>query len=190
MNYIVAQLLLHCTETFAFWLFVSLIEDCEMRDIYEPELSGLFKHGFMIDLLIKANLHDLHNRMLESNCIRASIFAGEWIFGLFASVIPCDQMGDFFDQFFKHKWIFFYKLILSLFKSHEDRIHSEEDFYDFLRHLKFQSIQTSGSPMDKDMDYGSFRESLVLIESSIVSSIANAEFDKIHLQPIVEERKS
>ena len=45
MNFIVAQLLLHCTETFAFWLFVALIEDCEMRDIYEEKLSGLFKHS-------------------------------------------------------------------------------------------------------------------------------------------------
>lgn len=56
MNFIVAQLLLHCSETFAFWLFVALIEDCEMRDIYEPELSGLFKHSLMIELLMQANL--------------------------------------------------------------------------------------------------------------------------------------
>jgi hypothetical protein len=27
MNFIVAQLLLHCSETMAFWLFVALIED-------------------------------------------------------------------------------------------------------------------------------------------------------------------
>ena len=28
MNFIVGQLLLHCSETMAFWLFVALIEDC------------------------------------------------------------------------------------------------------------------------------------------------------------------
>ena len=52
MNFIVAQLLLHCSETFAFWLFVALIEDCEMRDVYEDGLSGLFKHSLMIEVLI------------------------------------------------------------------------------------------------------------------------------------------
>ena len=107
MNFIVAQLLLHCSETFAFWLFVALIEDCEMRDIYEPELTGLFKHSFMIELIIQANLPHLHARLTENN-IRANVYASEWIFGLFASVIPCDHMGDFIDLFFKHKWIFFY----------------------------------------------------------------------------------
>ena len=45
-------------------------------------------------------------------------------------------MGDFFDLFFKHKWIFFYQLILSLLKKHEDKIINEEDFYHFMRQLK------------------------------------------------------
>lgn len=88
MNFIVAQLLLHCSETFAFWLFVSLIEDCEMRDIYEPELSGLFKHSSMIELLVQANLPKLHKKLTESH-IKPIVYASEWIFGLFASVIPC-----------------------------------------------------------------------------------------------------
>jgi hypothetical protein len=34
MNFIVGSLLMHCAEEAAFWLFVSLIEDYEMRDIY------------------------------------------------------------------------------------------------------------------------------------------------------------
>ena len=96
MNFIVAQLLLHCSETFAFWLFVALIEDCEMRDIYEPELSGLFKHSAMIELLLQANLPDLHQRLIDGN-IRANVYASEWIFGLFSSVIPCEYMGNFLD---------------------------------------------------------------------------------------------
>jgi len=45
MNFVVASLLLHCSEVIAFWLFVSLIEDCEMRDNYMPKLPGLFKHS-------------------------------------------------------------------------------------------------------------------------------------------------
>ena len=107
MNFIVAQLLLHCSETFAFWLFVALIEDCEMRDVYEPELSGLFKHSLMIEVLIQANLPTLHTLLTEGN-IRAHVFASEWIFGLFASIIPTEYIDHFFDNFYEHKWIFFY----------------------------------------------------------------------------------
>ena len=52
MNFIVAQLLLHCSEVFAFWLFVALIKECDMRDIYGPRLNGLFKHSLVIEVLI------------------------------------------------------------------------------------------------------------------------------------------
>ena len=99
-----------------------------MRDIYEPELSGLFKHSYMIEILIQANLPILHKRLTESS-IKPIVFASEWIFGLFASVIPCEFMGDFFDSFFKHKWIFFYQLILTLLKNHETEISDAEEFY-------------------------------------------------------------
>lgn len=56
MNFIVGQLLLHCSETVAFWLFVSLIEDCDMRDIYLPQLPGLSKHSRIVELLIEKHL--------------------------------------------------------------------------------------------------------------------------------------
>lgn len=45
MNFIVASLLYHSNEVMAFWLFASLIEDCELRDIYMTGLPGLFKHS-------------------------------------------------------------------------------------------------------------------------------------------------
>ena len=137
MNFIVAQLLLHCSETFAFWLFVALIEDCELRDIYVHKLPGLFKHSLMIELLLKSNMTELHDRLIENN-IRTKVFASEWIFGLFASVIPTDHMGHFFDKFFQHRWIFFYQLILALLRRHENEIWNEEDFYHFMHKIKMQ----------------------------------------------------
>lgn len=44
MNFIVGALLYHAPEEIAFWLFISLIEDHELRDIYLPGLPGLYKH--------------------------------------------------------------------------------------------------------------------------------------------------
>lgn len=45
MNFIVGSLLYHSSEVMAFWLFVTLIEECEMRDIYLKGLPGLYKHS-------------------------------------------------------------------------------------------------------------------------------------------------
>jgi len=45
MNFIVGSLLLHASETMAFWLFVTLIEDCGVRDVFTPKLPGLYKHS-------------------------------------------------------------------------------------------------------------------------------------------------
>lgn len=96
MNFIVAALLLHCHEVIAFWLFVSLIEDCDLRDIYMPKLPGLFKHSQMLEILIDQHIPRLKNHFIEHN-IKVELFASEWIFGLFSSVIPVDHMDLFFD---------------------------------------------------------------------------------------------
>lgn len=45
MNFIVGSLLIHCSETMAFWLFVALMEDCGVRDVFVPRLPGLYKHS-------------------------------------------------------------------------------------------------------------------------------------------------
>jgi len=52
MNFIVAALLYHCSETLSFWLFVSLIEDYQLRDIYIPGLPGLYMHTQIIEMLV------------------------------------------------------------------------------------------------------------------------------------------
>ena len=67
MNFIVGALLFHANEVMAFWLFVSLIEDCEMRDIYMAGLPGLFKHSNIINSLIVSNLPDLSDHFVTSN---------------------------------------------------------------------------------------------------------------------------
>ena len=59
MNFIVGAMLYHSNEEAAFWMFVSLIESFELRDIYEPGLPGLYKHCFLIDELMRHNIPDL-----------------------------------------------------------------------------------------------------------------------------------
>lgn len=71
MNFLAGALLFHASEAAAFWLFVALLEDYELRDAFLPGmllldggimigLPGLYKHTQIIDLLIFENLHDVY----------------------------------------------------------------------------------------------------------------------------------
>ena len=45
MNFIVGSLIFHSSEVMAFWLFIALLEECEVIDIYLKGLPGLYKHS-------------------------------------------------------------------------------------------------------------------------------------------------
>jgi hypothetical protein len=115
MNFIVGSLLFHCSEEAAFWLFVSLIEDYEMRDIYQPSLPGLYKHSAMMEQLLDRKLPECLEHMSDLG-IRFEMYASDWVFALYANIIPSAQMHHFFDHFFKSGWCFFYKLTLTLLR--------------------------------------------------------------------------
>mmetsp|Transcript_1014 Transcript_1014/g.1009 ORF Transcript_1014/g.1009 Transcript_1014/m.1009 type:complete len:83 (+) Transcript_1014:411-659(+) len=65
MNFIAGALLWHATEVDAFWLFVGLMENYEIRDTYLPSLPGLSKHCQIIQILIVENLPNLHRQFAE-----------------------------------------------------------------------------------------------------------------------------
>lgn len=89
MNFIVASLLLHCTEEIAFWLFVSLIEDYFMRDIYQPNLPGLYKHISILDQLMQQHIPELSDHLNKIN-VKGEMYCSDWIFALYANVIPAE----------------------------------------------------------------------------------------------------
>jgi hypothetical protein len=127
MNFIVGQLLMHCNSTLAFWLFVELIEECELRDIFQPNLPGLNKHTYIIRLLVMKHLPKLHDHF-ESFSVRPEMYASDWIFSVFTSVLPENETAitsAFFSSFFKYKWEFFYKLILTILQHIQDKLLDE-----------------------------------------------------------------
>jgi hypothetical protein len=66
MNFIVGSLLFHADEVMAFWLYVSLVEDCEIRDIFLPGLPGLFKHTKIIEDIIEDNIPEIATHFVSS----------------------------------------------------------------------------------------------------------------------------
>ena len=79
MNFIVASLLYHCDEEIAFWIFVSLIEEYELRDIYEHQLPGLYKHCYVIKNLLKERQPELYDHF-EHHDILVEMYASDWVF--------------------------------------------------------------------------------------------------------------
>lgn len=68
------------------------------------------------------------------------MYASDWIFGLFASVIPLEKMHGFFTRFFQFKWIFFYQLILSILKFLEKELLQEDELWSILNQIKSQTL--------------------------------------------------
>lgn len=64
MNFVVAALLYHCSEEVAFWLFVTLLEDYEIRDVYLAGLPGLYRHTHIIGSLLQRNFRELTEHLV------------------------------------------------------------------------------------------------------------------------------
>lgn len=60
---------MHCSAPVTFWLFVELIEECEIRDIYQVGLPGLKKHAYIIKMLVEEHLPILAEHFEENSVI-------------------------------------------------------------------------------------------------------------------------
>ena len=121
MNHIVELLVRHCSEEVAFWLFVSLVEDFDLRSIYQAGLPGLYKHVAVVERLVQDFLPHLHEH-LEKSKITPIMFASNWLFTLFCNTIPLEVAHNFVSQFFKQGWVFFYQFTLCYLQAIQSRV--------------------------------------------------------------------
>jgi hypothetical protein len=81
------------------------------------------------------HLPDLHLHF-EEHSVRPEMYASDWIFSVFTSVLPeTDSLvtSAFFSLFFKYKWEFFYKLILTILFHIQDKILETDDMFSILQ---------------------------------------------------------
>ena len=67
------------------------------------------------------------------------MYASDWIFSVFTSVLPEDDSeitAAFFSLFFQYKWEFFYKLILTILTHIKDKILENDDMFSILQQVK------------------------------------------------------
>ncbi len=73
------------------------------------------------------------------------MYASDWVFCLFASLIPLNLYSDFFDCFLTFGWPFFYGMCLSLLAYFKDKLLEEDDISGILYHIKFKNTPEKGS---------------------------------------------
>lgn len=67
------------------------------------------------------------------------MYASDWVFCLFASLIPIHVWPDFLDLFIQLKWPFFYSMCLSLLEYFRPKLLEEDDISGILYHIKFKN---------------------------------------------------
>ena len=112
MNFIVGFFLYHCDEYIAFWLFVALLEEYDLRPIFMQNFPGLKLHVKRIELILQKEYENIWNTFIKYG-VKVEIFMVEWVFSLFSSLIPLELQMDFYKGFFSEGWIFFYKMCIS-----------------------------------------------------------------------------
>ena len=128
MNFIVGFFLYHCDEYIAFWLFVSLIEEYDLRSLFMDQFPGLKLHVKRVEIILK-NEYPSNWEIFQKIGVKVEIFMVEWLFSLFSSLIPLDLQIDFYKGFFSHGWIFFYKMCISTILNLEGVFSEADEIY-------------------------------------------------------------
>mmetsp|Transcript_11803 Transcript_11803/g.17268 ORF Transcript_11803/g.17268 Transcript_11803/m.17268 type:complete len:348 (+) Transcript_11803:32-1075(+) len=178
MNFIAGALLWHATEADAFWLFVGIMEDFELRDIYLPKLPGLTKHCQIIQLLTLELLPRLHLQFAEHR-ICCEMYATEWCFSLFGSVVPVREMKNVLDNFFRSGWVFFYRFVIAILGCLEERLLEARDSIEVLAPLKIcHKSQAEWKQFLAVLDSGKKR----LSWNQLIERAANLEIDEDYIK--------
>ena len=112
MNFIVAFLLYHCEEYISFWLFVSILEEYDLRNTYMEDFPGLRLHVKRLELILRNEYKSIWDNFQELG-VKIDIIMVNWIFSLFSSLIPLELQMDFYKGFFSQGWLFFYQICIS-----------------------------------------------------------------------------
>jgi CDGSH-type Zn-finger protein len=128
MNFIVAFLLYHCEEYVAFWLFVSIIEEYDLRNTYMENFPGLQLHVKRVEEILK-NEYKFYWENLNKIGVKFDIIMVNWLFSLFSSLIPLELQMDFYKGFFSQGWIFFYQMCISCITNLKGKYYEVDEIY-------------------------------------------------------------
>ncbi|CAI2381067.1 unnamed protein product [Moneuplotes crassus] len=121
MNFIAAALIVHCEESVTFWLCTGLFEKYEIRDLYSEDFAGMYDRINVFKSYLKRYLGKIHEKFEEA-CFQPEIYMMDWVLTFMCSYIPLKWLTNYFDEFFKHGWVAFYSICLSIHEFLQPRI--------------------------------------------------------------------
>jgi len=64
MNFVVGALLFHCADFVAYWIFDVLLNQYDLKDLYNINFSGK-KHGLILNQLIEYNMPNFYQAVVK-----------------------------------------------------------------------------------------------------------------------------
>uniref|UniRef100_A0A8B9G1X5 Rab GTPase-activating protein 1-like n=1 Tax=Amazona collaria TaxID=241587 RepID=A0A8B9G1X5_9PSIT len=130
-SFLAAVLLLHMPEEQAFCVFVKIMYDYGLRDLYRNNFEDLHCKFFQLEKLMQEQLPDLYGHFSDLN-LEAHMYASQWFLTLFTAKFPLCMVFHIIDL-----------LLCELFHSLSALPTSKEDLLqaDFEGALKFFRVQ-------------------------------------------------
>ena len=128
MNFIVGFFLFHCEEYIAFWLFVSLIEEYDLRKVFMGNYYTLTVHVERLNKILR-NEYPVYWENFAKIRVKIDSFISECVYSLFSSLIPIELLMDFYKGFFSQGWLFFYKVCISTIVNLKGKLFEADEIY-------------------------------------------------------------
>ncbi|XP_009977920.1 PREDICTED: rab GTPase-activating protein 1-like, partial [Tauraco erythrolophus] len=135
-SFLAAVLLLHMPEEQAFCVFVKIMYDYGLRDLYRNNFEDLHCKFFQLEKLMQEQLPDLFSHFSDLN-LEAHMYASQWFLTLFTAKFPLCMVFHIIDLLLCEGMNIIFHVALALLKT------SKEDLLqaDFEGALKFFRVQ-------------------------------------------------
>ncbi|ORM40853.1 TBC1 domain family member 2B [Babesia sp. Xinjiang] len=136
LNFIVANLLWHCTEEQAFWAFISIMYMYDCRCMFLQGLPGVFRRCDVIEKCMEDHVPKLTEH-LRNVGVHIPMIASDWLMTLCANSIPIKPLARLWDSFFAEGWIVIFRFILFRLKQFEPYLLTMHDVADIMKVIKY-----------------------------------------------------
>nr|CAD2158548.1 unnamed protein product [Meloidogyne enterolobii] len=97
-SFIVGQLLLQMPEEEAFAVFVRLMENYRLRELYKPTMTELGLCMFQLEMMVQEQIPDLYMHFNNMG-FDTSMYASSWFLTVFITTLPLDLANRIMDWF-------------------------------------------------------------------------------------------
>ncbi|BET00471.1 TBC [Nesidiocoris tenuis] len=112
-GFIVGLLLMLMPEEEAFAVFVKLMKDYRMRDMFKPSMAELGLCMYQLENLVQELMPDLHNHF-NSQSFHTSMYASSWFLTLFTTALALPTACRIIDVFLSEGMEIIFKVALAL----------------------------------------------------------------------------